>query len=205
MVWMVQIGPKKPLDTFQFFYDSFQSCLLLPCTLFHTCRPWSLKNSPVFSITCSSDSWEYGCSWQKVKVSHSVTPNAHTSLAVVNFPWMEKGRRKNKKEQRQNNRDAQLPKALTGPQGDNSLATAEATHRSTWLSDCGRFEFGVLPDGVFLCPVHQLGVVFWGTCRWSCPVIIPQTSRFSIFPVLNCIETQFDPIFPRKVQSNSAS
>ncbi|KAG7265203.1 hypothetical protein CRUP_030317 [Coryphaenoides rupestris] len=45
------------------------------------------QNSPVFSMTCSSLSWEYGCSWQKVSISHTVTPKAHTSLAVVNLPW----------------------------------------------------------------------------------------------------------------------
>ena len=52
-----------------------------------TCLFWSRKNSPVFSMTCSSLSWEYGCSWQKVSISHTVTPKAHTSLAVVNLPW----------------------------------------------------------------------------------------------------------------------
>lgn len=51
-----------------------------------TCLPWFLKNSPVLSMTCSSDSRLYGCSLHRVKISHSVTPNAHTSLAVVNFP-----------------------------------------------------------------------------------------------------------------------
>lgn len=55
-----------------------------------TCRFWSLKNSPVFSITCSSVSWEYGCSLQKLSISHSVTPKAHTSLAVVNLPCVTK-------------------------------------------------------------------------------------------------------------------
>lgn len=51
-----------------------------------TCLPWSLKNSPALSITCSSVRFEYGCSLQTLNISHRVTPNAHTSLAVVNLP-----------------------------------------------------------------------------------------------------------------------
>lgn len=51
-----------------------------------TCLFWSLNNSPVFSITCSSVNWAYGCSLHKVRISHRVTPNAHTSLAMVNLP-----------------------------------------------------------------------------------------------------------------------
>lgn len=51
-----------------------------------TCLFWSLKNSPLFSITCSSVNWAYGCSLHRVRISHRVTPNAHTSLAMVNLP-----------------------------------------------------------------------------------------------------------------------
>lgn len=52
-----------------------------------TCRPWSLKNSPAFSMTCSSVSCPKGWDLQSISTSHKVTPKAHTSLAVVNFPW----------------------------------------------------------------------------------------------------------------------
>lgn len=58
----------------------------LPCIASLTCLFWSLKNSPLFSITCSSVNWAYGCSLHRVRISHRVTPNAHTSLAMVNLP-----------------------------------------------------------------------------------------------------------------------
>lgn len=57
----------------------------LPSAL--TCRPWSRKNSPAFSMTCSSVSCPKGWARQSISTSHRVTPKAHTSLAVVNFPW----------------------------------------------------------------------------------------------------------------------
>lgn len=52
-----------------------------------TWRPWSRKNSPAFSMTCSSVSCPKGWARQSISTSHRVTPKAHTSLAVVNFPW----------------------------------------------------------------------------------------------------------------------
>lgn len=52
-----------------------------------TCRPWSRKNSPAFSMTCSSVSCPKGWALQSISTSHRVTPKAQTSLAVVNFPW----------------------------------------------------------------------------------------------------------------------
>lgn len=52
-----------------------------------TWRPWSRKNSPAFSMTCSSVSCPKGWARHSISTSHRVTPKAHTSLAVVNFPW----------------------------------------------------------------------------------------------------------------------
>ena len=60
---------------------------LLPAPSALTCRPWSRKNSPAFSMTCSSVSCPKGWVRQSISTSHRVTPKAHTSLAVVNFPW----------------------------------------------------------------------------------------------------------------------
>lgn len=69
----------------------------LPSAL--TCRPWSLKNSPAFSMTCSSVSCPKGWDLQSISTSHRVTPKAHTSLAVVNFPWHAKRKKSREKSQ----------------------------------------------------------------------------------------------------------
>lgn len=58
---------------------------------FLTCLPWLRKNSPVFSMTCSSERRLYGCSLHSMNISQRVTPNAQTSLAVVNLPCGQKG------------------------------------------------------------------------------------------------------------------
>ena len=43
-----------------------------------------------FAMTFSSEDDSYGCSLAKVRTSHIVTPNDHTSLFVVNLPWRSK-------------------------------------------------------------------------------------------------------------------